>query len=405
MAELIRLTIGPPAHGGHAVARIDDRPDGRVVFVRHAIPGEVVLARVTDGGESARFWRADAVRILEPSPDRVPSVWPEAGPDGVGGGELAHVALPAQLRWKEEVLRDALRRIGHLEADVTVRAAPGDAESGGLGTRTRVELTVAPDGRPGMHRHRSHVVLPLNDVPLAVDALREHDALRRRWEPGSRLDLVAGSEGAPLVLLDGAPVRGDRRTVRERVELGDGRAWRYRVAGSGFWQVHRAAPTVLVEAVLDAAQPQAGERVLDLYSGAGLFTLPLADAVGADGQVAAVEGDPAAVRDARRNLHDRGQVDLHGGSVADVLDAGVGAGADLVILDPPRAGAGRDVVEAVTGRRPRRIVYVACDPAALARDLRLAADAGYALTSLDAVDLFPHTHHIEALAVLEPAAR
>ena len=410
VGRVVELEVGPVAHGGHCVARLD----GRVVFVRHSLPGERVRAAITEGG--SRFWRADAVEVLQASPDRVEPAWPEAGPDGVGGGELAHVALPAQRRWKADVLSDQLRRIAHIERDVEVEAAPGDDERGGLGYRTRVELVAGPDGRAGMRRVRSHDVVALTGMPLATEevaALAEAEGVwSRQWTPGARLELVAPAEGEPVLLVDGTPWRrgradtrpNARRAVTELVRLESGE-YRYRVAADGFWQVHREAPGVLGGAVLDAVGDVAGATVLDLYAGAGLFTLPLADAVGTSGRVIAVEGDARAVKDARRNAHDLRHVDLRLGAVDRVLaegDAG-GAGvpgADVVVLDPPRAGAGRAVVDAIAERAPSRVVYVACDPAALARDVGYLEERGYELASLRAFDLFPHTHHVEAVAVL-----
>ncbi len=407
----VELVVGPVAHGGHCVARLD----GRVVFVRHALPGERVRARITEGG--SRFWRADAIEVLEASPDRVPSAWPEAGPGGVGGGELAHAALPAQRRWKADVIADQLRRIARLEREVEVEAAPGDDARGGLAYRTRVELVADPEGRAGMRRFRSHDVVPLERMPLgteAVAALADDEGVWvRRWQPGARLELVAPADGSsPVLLVDGTPWRrgrpdtrpNARRAVSEVVQV-RGTEHGFRVAADGFWQVHREAPSVLAAAVLDAVGDVPGATVHDLYSGAGLFTLPLADAVGPDGRVIAAESDARAVKDARRNVHHLPQVELHLGAVDRVLtegDAG-GAGvgrADVVVLDPPRAGAGRTVVDAIADREASRVVYVACDPAALARDVGYLGERGYELASLRAFDLFPMTHHVEAVAVL-----
>ena len=401
--ELLTLEVGPVAHGGHCVAR----HDGRVVFVRHALPGETVRAALTDAGGSATFWRADAVDVIEPSSDRVESVWPAAGPGGVGGGELAHVSLPAQRRWKAEVVAEQLRRLAHLELEVVVDAAPGETD--GLGWRTRVELVAGGDGRAGMHRFRSHEIVALDAMPLAVSGMDVEALLRRTWTPGARLTATAPVGGdAPLVLVDGLPAtdRGPdlrptaRRAVREVADVA-GRTYRWRVAGDGFWQVHRAAPAVLAQAVVDAVGDRVGATVVDLYSGAGLFTLPLADAVGPQGAVIAVEGDERAIKDSRRNVHDHPQVTLHQGAVIDVLASGSVSRADVVVLDPPRVGAGRAVVEAVAGLGPDRVVYVACDPAALARDLAYFAGHGYALSGLRALDLFPMTHHVECVAVLD----
>jgi tRNA/tmRNA/rRNA uracil-C5-methylase (TrmA/RlmC/RlmD family) len=405
------------AHGGHAVARLD----GRVVFVRHALPGERVRAVVTEGGP--KFWRADALEVIgDPSPDRVPSAWPQAGPGGVGGGELAFVSLDGQRRWKAAVVREQLQRLAGIDRDVTVEAAPGDEERGGLHYRTRVDLVADADGHAGMRRHRSHDVVALDSMPLGtaeVAALADAEAVfRRRWTPGARLELVAPASGSePVLLVDGEPWRGGRgdrrpnarRAVAESVTplraAGQQQTFSYRVAADGFWQNHREAPAVLAGAVLDAAGDIDGATVLDLYSGAGLFTVPLAAAVGTGGRVVAVEGDSRAVKDARRNAHHLPQVDLRLGAVDRVLtdgDAG-GAGvgdADVVVLDPPRSGAGRGVVASVAERRPARVVYVACDPAALARDVGLFAMLGYELADLRAIDLFPMTHHVEAVAQL-----
>lgn len=417
-SDLLELQIGPVAHGGHCVARLGADPDGRggrVVFVRHTLPGERVLARLTDSGEGATFWRADAVEILDASPDRVPSAWPEAGPDGVGGGELAHVALPAQRAWKATVLAEQLTRLAHLDRDVVVEAAPGDDERGGLGWRTRIELVADARGRAGMRRHRSHDVVALEQMPLATPTITELGLFGRTWRPGQVVDVVAPASGdAPVVLVDGEPFdlrkgRVDPRTnarssVREHVHAG-GRDYTYRVAAEGFWQVHREAPGVLTSAVLGAVGDVDGATVLDLYAGAGLFTVPLADAVGPAGEVVAVEGDARAVRDARRGVHDRTNVELHQADVGRVLVGRDDPGsdvvhADVVVLDPPRAGAGRAVMASIGALRPDRVVYVACDPAALARDIAYLAAAGYSLGGLRAFDLFPMTHHVEAVAVL-----
>lgn len=414
-AALVELEIGSIAHGGHCVAR----HEGRVVFVRHTLPGERVRARLTDSGESSKFWRADAVEILEPSPDRVRSAWPQAGADGVGGGELAHVALEAQRRWKAGVVEEQLQRIAHLEREVVVEAAPGDDERGGLGWRTRIDLVADENGRAGMRKFRSHDIVPLHTMPLATPevlaAAAAEKVFTRRWNAGARIEIIAPANGGDaIVLVDDAVVRGGhvdnrpnvRRSVTETATV-DGAEHSYRVAADGFWQVHREAPSLLAQVVLDAARGKSGDltdaTVLDLYSGAGLFTVPLAHAVGVVGRVVAIEGDERAAKDARRNVHDLEQVEIHHGAVERVLrTAGHGAigGADVVVLDPPRTGAGKRTIAEIVALAPARIVYVACDPAALARDIAYLAESGYGLESLRAFDLFPTTHHVECVAVL-----
>ena len=442
----LTLTVGAPAHGGHCVARPVDDTDGRVIFVRHALPGETVRARLTE--MTSRTWRADAVEVLQASPDRVESIWPEAGPAGVGGGELAHVALGAQRTWKRWVLADCLRRIGGQEvadavaslpeasagAAVPIEPMPTDAAAqastsarrralAGTATRTRVSLTVNDDGEPGMHAFRSGTVLPLRRLPLAVPAITEIGLLERsRWRahyrPGMRIEAIAPSGGEPVVLLDDrlltAQARSTgRRRVQEIVDasaLGLGELT-YSVHAGGFWQVHVDAPRVLVERVVRAAlgenlERAAGSRVLELYSGAGLFTLPLAALVGSGGQVLSLEGSEQAVRDARRTLHEHPGARLAAGRVSarsvHELAASFAAGRpDVVVLDPPRQGAGREIIEAVAALGAERIVLLACDPAALARDLGTLLQAGYGLGAMSALDMFPHTHHFETIAVLD----
>ena len=188
-------------------------------------------------------------------------------------------------------------------------------------------------------------------------------------------------------------------------ERASGRIWE--VPARSFWQGHPGAPDVLVAAVLAGLRPRRGERALDLYAGAGLFAGALAEAVGGDGAVAAIEGDAAAAAAAAANLADLPWVSVIRGDVAAVL-AGSAALArdlvalDLVVLDPPRTGAGRAVVDAIADRGPRAVAYVACDPAVLARDLSAFAARAYAVTTLRAFDLFPMTHHVECLAILTP---
>jgi tRNA/tmRNA/rRNA uracil-C5-methylase (TrmA/RlmC/RlmD family) len=364
---------GPVAHGGHVVARV--RPEGAdrdvVVFVRHALPEERVVVEVTEVDRT--FLRGDAVEVLEASPDRVVAPCPLAHPDGCGGCDFQHVALPAQRRLKAQVVAEQLRRLAGIERDVVVEAVPvsPDAPDDGLAWRTRMQYVRAPGGGRGLRKHRSHDVVPVERCLIEA--------------PGARVTERSGRE---------AP----RREVAEEVL---GRS--FRVDADGFWQVHPQAPRVLVEAVLAALAPRAGERALDLYAGVGLFSAFLADAVGPGGGVVSVEGDRRASELAGENLADFPQASVRTGRVDRVLADGFGStrAVDLVVLDPPREGAKRKVVDAVAALRPRAVAYVACDPAALARDVAYFRDAGYELQGLRAFDLFPMTHHVECVALLE----
>ena len=423
IGEILQLTVGEPAHGGACVARDES---GRVVFVRHAAPGEVVRASVT-AVQKKLAW-ADAIEVVEASADRVDSVWPQAGPGGVGGGELAHLTPAAQRDWKTRVIAGQLRRVGGealseaVEAlgGVHVAPAPGDEDANDplTGRRSRIDVVIDADGCAGMHEFRGRRVIALEDMPLAVPAIRELGLFdedtpwRRLWKPGDRVRAVAPSGGDPVVLIgedtyatDG--LRIDADVLRWNVPVGSG-VESYYVRPSGFWQTHVRGAEVLANAVLTAAfgagEAGAGRAVMELYSGAGLFSVPLARAVGESGRVVTLEGDEGAVRDAGENLAAFDWVDAFTGNVdrEGVVDLSgqLSAVPDVVVADPPRAGAGAEVCEAIAATGAPRVVLVSCDPAAGARDLRTLTEDGYQLESLQAWDLFPHTHHVEMVSVL-----
>lgn len=462
----LTVTVGPVAHGGHCVAR----HDGRVIFVRHAIPGETVEIVVTDQGEDAKFWRGDVTRVVEASPERVDHFWPEAdalragtrNASPVGGAEFGHVSRSGQLALKTSVVREQLERLGGLSTDsidalfgagVEDVDATGNAEQqAGLGWRTRVGFAVTPSGKLGMHAHRSHTILPVQEMPLALPAINE----LRLWELDftgiERVEVAAPANGSGVLVLlaptpglsekaAGAAVKRVARFLaaletapsvarwnpeNSAIEVINGRGWvkettadhEFLITGDGFWQIHRNAPKVLTDAalgyLLQGGYLNDGADVADLYAGAGLFTAPLADAVGNDGSVLSVEGSPGTSRDARKNLHASEQVEILQGRVEKILGtqsrASQTAGGqrrrfDAVVLDPPRAGAGKAVVRALVATSPSAIAYVSCDPAAFARDVKYFANAGWKIEKLRAFDLYPHTHHVETVALLVPAAK
>jgi tRNA/tmRNA/rRNA uracil-C5-methylase (TrmA/RlmC/RlmD family) len=382
------LDVGAVAHGGHCVARWD----GRVVFVRHTLPGERVRVRVTEGDETSRFLRADAVEVLTAAEGRTPAPCPHAGPGRCGGCDFQHVTPQRQRDLLAAVVREQLQRLAGLDVDVTVQAVPPDD----LGWRTRVGWTVDGRGAVGLRRHRSHQVEPVSRCLIAHPAIATPPPVPGRGV--ERLDVAVSSGGDQVLLADGRRVEG-RARMEERV--GDRR---FRVSGSGFWQVHVRAAETLVGAVLELGRPAPGERAVDLYAGAGLFSAFVGEQVGADGRVVMVEAAAAAVRDARRSLHDLPQVEIVQARADQALAAGrCGDRADLVVLDPPRTGARAGVVGRVAGLRPGRVVYVACDPAALARDVATFADLGYRLADLRSYALFPMTAHVECVALLVPS--
>ncbi len=387
MGQTVEVDVGRVAHGGHHVAR----HDGRVIFVRHSLEGERVRVLVTEGAEGARFLRGDAVEVLSAVPDRVDAPCPYAGPGRCGGCDFQHVRLETQRALKAQVVAEQLHRLADLDVAVTVQPVPGDRD--GLAWRTRVRWSSTPDRRPGLLAHRSSDVVPVARCLIAHPGLPAPDAAVANGAESATAVLSGTGEQVLVTQPRAAP------SVTERAV---GRSWR--VHAGDFWQVHPGAADALVAAVLDGASPQQGERCWDLFAGVGLFSGALADAVGAQGAVVAVESHTRAVADLRHNLAGLSQVRAITERVDRFVRSRQAQGhVEIVVLDPPRAGAGKDVVRRIAARRPRVVSYVACDPAALARDVATFGVEGYQLDSVRAFDIFPMTHHVECVATLTPA--
>ncbi|MFF4367976.1 class I SAM-dependent RNA methyltransferase [Streptomyces sp. NPDC001594] len=431
VGEEYEVEVGPVAHGGHCIARTSD---GRVLFVRHALPGEKVVARVTEGEADSRFLRADAITVLTASKDRVEAPCAFAGPGKCGGCDWQHAKPGAQRRLKGEVVAEQLKRLAGLtpeEAgwDGTVAPAEGDKLPAGEVPqwRTRVQYAIDEDGRVGLRKHRSHDIEPIDHCMIAAPGVTELGIEKRTWPAMASVEAIAASGShdrqvvltprpggrLPLVELD-TPVSvlrveekdggvhrvHGRPFVRERA---DGRT--YRVGMGGFWQVHPQAADTLIKAVMQGLMPRKGEMALDLYCGVGIFAGALAERLGETGAVLGIESGKRAVEDARHNLADFPRVRIEQGKVDTALPKTGITECDLIVLDPPRAGAGKQTVRHIAGLSARRIAYVACDPAALARDLGYFKESGYKVRTLRVFDLFPMTHHVECVAILEPTEK
>ena len=390
------LEVTNVAHGGISVAR----HDGRVIFVSDAIPGETVRARITEDSKKS-FWRADTVRVISPSEFRQLHVWSAASidrdpRDRPGGAEFGHISIDHQRELKRQVLADSLKRMAHIESDVTVEAVPGKED--GTGWRTRVRLQVDEDGRPGPFAARSHRVIGVTDLPLATPAVQAAAPLGERFPGEEHIEVIEPSSGGARLIVG----RQKPMVIRERV--GDRE---FRVDDGGFWQVHRAAAETLtgaVKAAIDDALFDPRAHNLDLYGGVGLLAAAVGDRFGSTTRITTVESDPHATEHAGQNLSDwvgaRAVTARVERWIAQLATSGEHLTSATVILDPPRAGAGKDVVAALATLRPEQIVYVACDPIALARDVGLFSERGYELADVRAFDLFPNTHHVEAVARL-----
>lgn len=400
VGDRLDLEVGAVAHGGHCVAR----HEGQVVFVRHTLPGEQVQAVVTEVGPGGRFLRADAVQVIQPAAQRVTPACPWSGPGQCGGCDFQHVSLAGQRELKAAVVVEQFERLAgldvqaHLGRSVSVEPVPGDQD--GLSWRTRVEFAVDEDGVPGLRRHRSHDIVAVDDCLIADRRIINTGVLSKTFPGSTAVDVITPSAGEPVVV----PVpQGPVPIVRERVELPGGSA-DLEVSARGFWQVHPGAARTFVATALEWLDPQPGEVALDLYAGVGLFAAALAQRVGDQGQVTAVETDRVATQHAEDNLASWQNVQVRRDRTDRAVRRMVRSGqrVDLVVLDPPRTGAGRAVCRDIAALTPRAIAYVACDPAALARDVGYLRESGYELRDLRSFDAFPMTHHMELVAVLDP---
>ena len=389
--DLVQVTIEKVAHGGHFIAR----HEGAVIFVRHAIPGENCTIQITSIGKS--FNRADVVSVETPSEFRVVAPCSFAHRNGCGGCDFQHISVAHQRTLKSDVIAEQFARMAKIDLQIDVEEV--DASTN---WRTRAIATTDRNGKLGFFKSRSHSIAPVTDCLICVEGMNFSEIASRDLKGDVRVEISSSNTGERSIAL--APTRGE-----EKARLTEGPAVLHEnvlgrtveVSQESFWQSHKKAPEVLTQAVLDYAQLQVGEHVLDLYGGVGLFSAAIVDAVGPTGHVDLIEGSKVATADAARNFAAYSNITIATGDVAKLLPR-ISA-ADVVVLDPPRDGAGKEAVAHIARLAPRAIVYVACDPAALARDTAYLADHSYSLVKMRAFDLFPMTHHIECVALYERA--
>ncbi|WP_424827531.1 class I SAM-dependent RNA methyltransferase [Rothia mucilaginosa] len=520
VGQTLTVTCEAPAHGGAFVARTEQG----VIFVRHGIVGEQAEVRITAIGPKRRFYFADVISVPVPSLVRRPHPWIQADalateeeraaatgvPELLGGMEYGHISLAEQRRYKTDIVRTQINRLGGLPLEsplltnLIVEELPLRDNNEGLSWRTRVRYNVTKvraqdseekngeqnsDGkkspavtwRVGMHPYRASQPVPVVDFPLAALELRNLELERLNLRGVSEVEATVSSRGrillqfivdprfsieevskdieqqaadawgllakrkislffTPQSTSNGKPKRrrpgsahspyrrvpeGDQllgaglRSVTEEVTFGS-RRLSYQVSAGGFWQIHRAAPSTMVGTMLTMLRPQEGECTLDLYAGAGLFTAALADAVGATGTVVSIEGSPVTHKDARSNFAPdgcsrtensadtrieviRGDVARHLVDLKTALEFGEIPAIDAVVLDPSREGANRTTLERLDALDPKRILYVACDPASLGRDTGILRELGWDMVQLRAFDMYPNTHHVESVALFERA--
>lgn len=520
VGQTLTVTCEAPAHGGAFVARTEQG----VIFVRHGIVGEQAEVRITAIGPKRRFYFADVISVPVPSLARRPHPWIQADalateeeraaatgvPELLGGMEYGHISLAEQRRYKTDIVRTQINRLGGLPLEsplltnLIVEELPLRDNNEGLSWRTRVRYNVtkvltqpgnekntdqknsgkkspAVTWRVGMHPYRASQPVPVVDFPLAAPELRNLELEKLNLRGVREVEATVSSRGRVLLQFivdprfsieevakdieqqaadawgllakrkislfftpqstsNGKPKRrrpgsshtpyrrvpeGDQllgaglRSVTEEVTFGS-RRFSYQVSAGGFWQIHRAAPSTMVGTMLTMLRPQEGECALDLYAGAGLFTAALADAVGATGTVVSIEGSPVTHKDARSNFAPdgcsrtensadtrieviRGDVARHLVDLKTALEFGEIPAIDAVVLDPSREGANRTTLERLDALDPKRILYVACDPASLGRDTGILRELGWDMVQLRAFDMYPNTHHVESVALFERA--
>ena len=389
--DLLQVTIEKVAHGGHFIAR----HDGAVIFVRHAIPGENCTIQITSTGSS--FNRADVVSVETASEFRVDAPCSFAHRNGCGGCDFQHISVAHQRSLKSDVITEQFARIAKIDLRIEVEEVD---ES--IRWRTRAIATTDRNGKLGFYKSRSHSIAPVKDCIICVEAMNFGEVAGRDLKGDVRVEISASNSGERSIAL--APTRGE-----EKARLTEGPAILHEnvlgktleVSQESFWQSHKRAPEILTQVVLDFATLKTGDHVLDLYGGVGLFSAAIVDVVGSTGHVDLIEGSKVATADAARNFNSYSNITIATGDVVKLLPRITAA--DVVVLDPPRDGAGKEAVAHIARLAPRAIVYVACDPAALARDTAYLADHSYSLVKVRAFDLFPMTHHIECVALYERA--
>jgi 23S rRNA (uracil1939-C5)-methyltransferase len=385
-------------YGGDGLARLD----GRVVFVPFVLPGERIRAEAAR--EKPGLVYARAVEVLDPAPERVPAPCPYFG--RCGGCHYQHAPYEYQLSAKRAILADQLRRVGKIEPPENI----GIISAEPWGYRNRVQLHIE-GGRIGYREAASHRLCAIDHCPISSPKVNE--AIRAlvsmlpdpRWPRFVRsLEIFTDERQVQLNVVETERPVGRRffewcaETIPGIVEGELDYEGRFRVSRNSFFQVNRFLPDRLAEVALEGA---AGETALDLYAGVGLFSLPLARRFR---EVTAVESGRGAVRDLQFNAERTGLANLRAEQhTAEAYLVSLDRAPDFVLLDPPRAGLGKNVVRGLSGLRPPAVAIVSCDPATLARDLSGLVLAGYRIEKMALVDLFPQTFHLETVVSLRAA--
>ena len=379
--DLITLNIESIAHGGHFVAR----HKGQVIFVRHAITDEIAIVKITSISNKLAF--GDAIEIIKPSKDRITPLCKYSLVGNCGGCDFQHISIIAQRKLKKFVIQDQFKRIAKIDINTEIiNINP----TSGLNWRTRFDFAISENKKIGLYSYKSNKVIEINECLIAVDAINKSDIFKLSWEGKERVRVSASSTNEVNINRLGKNISGPIQ-LSENIKGNS-----YKISPGSFWQSHKNAPDILIKKVLEFAKIKFGDCVCDLYGGIGLFTSPILKLIRNSGKVHLIENDRNCINDAREIFKENKNVIIHNGKVEQKI--GKIKNIDIVILDPPRNGAGKQVINQIINKKPRSIIYVSCDPASLARDTKILINNSYKLENLIGIDLFPMTHHIECIA-------
>ena len=380
VGDIIALDIGTIANGGHFIARHNDQ----IIFVRHSITGERANVKIT--AVNSKFAFGDAVEILKKSKDRVNAPCKYSHPEGCGGCDFQHIDLKTQLNFKKIVIQDQFKRIAKIDINPDLISA--DSESG-LNWRSRLNLGISENKKLGLHSHKSNKIIEIDECLIALKEINNLDVFNKHWENNDNIKISCSSENDITISHLGKKISGSdklQEVVRDN---------KFNISPQSFWQSHKSAPGIILEQVLKFANIKKGERVCDLYGGVGLFTLPISKIIGENGEVHLIETNKACIDDANEMFANLKNIFIHHGTVEQKL--GSIKKIDTIILDPPRNGISKQVINQMIEKKPHTIVYVSCNPSTLARDTKILLNNKYELTNVVGLDLFPMTHHVECV--------
>ena len=381
IGDIITLNVGNIANGGHFIGRHNDQ----IVFVRHGLTGERANVKIT--AVNSKFAFGDAIEIIKKSKDRVTAPCKYAHPEGCGGCDFQHIDPIAQLNLKKIVIQDQFKRIAKIEINPEIISKDS---LGGLNWRTRLNLAISENKKLGLYAHKSNKIIEIDECLIAVEGINKSEIFNKKWENEDNIKISYSSDDDMNISQLGKNISGSDK-LNEVVDDN-----KYYISPKSFWQSHKNAPHLILEQVLKFANIKEGERVCDLYGGVGLFTLPISKILGENGEVHLIEVNRVCIADANEMFADIKNIFIHHGTVEQKL--GSIKKINTIILDPPRNGVSKQVINQMIEKKPQTIIYISCNPSTLARDAKVLTDNNYTLTNIVGLDLFPMTHHIECVA-------